>query len=134
MLEPLKLLIVTCSTVIAAPPHRDTTPRDTLVLAHEFTAPHEFARTTLEAGRVYRVEVMDANQLQVRTLRSGRQLPIIERSESFSRASHTLVFELHPSVTTTYEFRVGGLRTGAAPIRVWWDADGTKREKKLNQG
>lgn len=131
MLEQLGLLVTTLSMVVTPVPRPGTTPRDTLVLAHEFTAPHEFARATLEAGQVYRVEVMDAAQLQVRTVESGRQLPIIERSEAFSRASHTMVFELHPSVTTTYEFRVGGLRTGAAPIRVWWDADGTKREKKL---
>lgn len=131
MLGSLGLLAAALSTAVSPTPHRDTAPRDTLVLAHEFTAPHEFARATLEAGQVYRVEVMDAAQLQVRTLESGRQLPIVERSEALSRASHTLVFELHPSVTTTYEFRVGGLRTGAAPIRVWWDADGTAREKKL---
>jgi hypothetical protein len=133
MLGSLGTLLLSFATVLSAPGHRDTTPRDTLVLAHEFTAPHEFARATLEAGQVYRVELTDAGRLQVRTLHSGEQLPVIARTEPLGRASRTAVFELAPSVTTTYEFRVAGVSHGAAPIRVYWDAESSARRMKVKK-
>ena len=133
MLGSMGTLILSLTTLLPAPHSRDTTPRDTLVLAHEFTAPNEFARATLEAGQVYRVELTDASRLQVRTLHSGEQLPVVARTEPLGRASHTTVFELQPSVTTTYEFRVAGLSRGAAPIRVYWDADASARRAKVKK-
>ena len=51
----------------------DSTPpaRDTLILAHEFTAATEFVRLELDSGQVYRVEVTDGETVQVRALLSG---------------------------------------------------------------
>jgi hypothetical protein len=106
-------------------------PRDTLVLAHEFTASTEFARVTLDAGQVYRVELTDANTMQVRALLPGEQLPIVARNEPYPRASRTVVFELSPSVTTLYEIRVGGITGGAAPLRIYWDHHSTERRQKV---
>jgi hypothetical protein len=133
MLGSMGTLVLSLAMAMSAPHHRDTTPRDTLVLAYEFTAPNEFARATLEAGQVYRVELTDASQLQVRTLHSGEQLPVVARTEPLGRASHTMVFELQPSVTTIYEFRVAGLSRGAAPIRVYWDAKSSARREKVKK-
>lgn len=124
------MLMMSFATLLN-PGHRDTTPRDTLVLAHEFTAPNEFARAELEAGQVYRIELTDASRLQVRTLHSGEQLPLVTRTEPLGRASHTTVFEIAPSVSTVYEFRVAGLSHGAAPIRVYWDAESSARRAKV---
>jgi hypothetical protein len=116
----------------AAPVQRDSRPRgDTLVLSQDFSAPSEFARLTLEAGQVYRVELTDASALQLRTLNPGEQEPIVNRSETPSRASSTVVFEVAPSVTTTYEIRVGRFRRTSASIKVFWDANASARRKKV---
>ena len=106
-------------------------PRDTLVMAHEFTASTEFARVTLDAGQVYRVELTGATAMQVRALLPGEQLPIVARNEPYPRASRTVVFELSPSVTTVYEIRVGGITGGAAPLRIYWDQHSTERRQKV---
>lgn len=122
-------------SLLAAPSHADTTnrggSRDTLVLAHEFTAATEFARVTLDADQVYRVEVMDGSQVQVRALEPGAQNPLFNRIEAFPRASRTVAFELAPSVTTVYEIRVGGITRGAAAMRVYWDHHATARRQKV---
>lgn len=122
-------------TLIAASPiPQDSAPRDTLVLAYEFTASSEFTRVTLEAGQVYRVELTDGNAIQVRTLLPGEQNPFVARTETYPRASRTVVFELAPSVTTVYEIRVGGITRGAAPLRVYWDQHSTARRQKVIEG
>lgn len=118
-------------TLLTGSAQADSGARDTLVLVHEFTAPSEFARVTLESGQVYRVELTNGNSIQVRTLLAGEQNPIVARTEAYPRASRTVVFELAPSVTTVYEFRVGGISRGAAPLRVYWDHHSTARRQKV---
>lgn len=109
--------------------------RDTLVLAHEFSGPRtEFVRTTLEAGQVYRVEVTGARSAQIRTLEQGVQQPAFSRAESGVRASGTIVFELRPFATTTYEIRVSGIRDGSAPVKIWWDARASRARQKVQEG
>ncbi len=105
-------------------------PRDTLVLAHEFTGPRsEFVRVTLEAGQAYRVEVTGASELRVRALKSGVQQPLLTRTEAMARASHTISFELRPYATEVYELRVSGIRDGSAPVKIYWDATGSAQRK-----
>jgi len=129
------LILVTLFGTVAP---GDTTPvrpaRDTLVLAHEFTASTEFARVTLEAGQAYRVEVMDGGVVQVRALEPGAQNPVVNRTEAFPRASQTVAFELQPSVTTVYEIRVGRITRGAASMRIFWDHHATERRQKVIGG
>jgi hypothetical protein len=128
------LATIALTVIAASPVPFDSAPRDTLVLAHEFTAPSEFTRVTLEAGQVYRVELTDGTAIQVRTLLPGEQNPIVARTETYPRASRTVVFELAPSVTTVYEIRVGGITRGAAPLRVYWDQHSTARRQKVIEG
>ena len=111
----------------------DSTPpaRDTLVLAHEFTAATEFVRLELDSGQVYRVEVTDGETVQVRALLSGVQNPVFGKSENIPRASRTVSFELAPKVTAVYEIRVGRLTRGTAPVRVYWDQHATARRQKV---
>jgi hypothetical protein len=132
MLEILGTLALT-STLLSPTSAlaRDSTPRDTLIFSHEFTASTEFARVTLDAGQVYRVELTDGTAIQVRALLPGEQNPIVARTETFPRASRTVVFELAPSVTTVYEIRVGGISRGAAPLRMFWDQHSTARRQKV---
>jgi len=132
MLDTLGTLALTLT--LLSPPSaipRDTAPRDTLILAHEFSAPTEFVRVTLDAGQVYRVELTDGSAIQVRALLPGEQNPILARTESFPRASRTTVFELLPSRTTVYEIRVGGISRGGAPLRIYWDQHSTARRQKV---
>jgi hypothetical protein len=132
MLEGLGTLALTLTLLSPAPAiPRDSAPRDTLILAHEFTSPTEFVRVTLDAGQVYRVELTDGAAIQVRTLLPGEQNPIVARTESFPRASRTTVFELLPSRTTVYEIRVGGIGRGGAPLRVFWDQHSTARRQQV---
>jgi hypothetical protein len=133
MLESLSTiaLSLTLLTNAGAGAPDSSAPRDTLILAHEFTASTEFTRVTLDAGQVYRVELTDANTMQVRALLPGEQLPIVARSEPYPRASRTVVFELSPSVTTLYEIRVGGITGGVAPLRIYWDLHSTDRRQKV---
>lgn len=108
--------------------------RDTLVLAHEFSGPRsEFVRTTLESGQVYHVEVTGARSAQIRTLEPGVQQPAFSR-QSGVRASGTIVFELRPFATTTYEIRVSGIRDGSAPVKIWWDARASRARQKVQEG
>lgn len=113
----------------------DTPPRDTLVLAYEFSGPRsEFTRVTLEAGQVYRVEVTGARQAQIRTLEPGVQQPMLSRIEAGTRASGTVAFELRPHATTVYEVRVSGLTQGSAPVRIYWDASASRARHEHREG
>lgn len=107
-------------------------PRDSLLLAHEFSEPRsEFARVTLEAGQVYRLEVTGARAAQVRTLLPGVQQPVVAQLPSGTSASGTVVFELRPFATALYEVRVSDLTGGSAPVRIYWDADASKARQKI---
>jgi hypothetical protein len=116
---------------VGGTPAQDSTARDTLVLAHDFTASTEFVRITLDAGQVYRVELTDGSAIQIRALLPGERNPIVARTETYPRASRTVVFELAPSATTVYEIRVGGITSAAAPLRVYWDRHSTERRQKV---
>jgi hypothetical protein len=132
MLGSLETLALSLTLFAAGgSPARDSTPRDTLLLSHDFTASTEFVRIPLDAGQVYRVELTDGSTIQVRALRAGEQNPIVARTETYPRASRTVVFELAPSVTTVYEVRVGGIDRGAAPLRIYWDRHSTERRQKV---
>lgn len=105
---------------------------DSLVLAHEFSTPKaEFVRAWLEKGKVYRLEVTNARLLQVRSRTNGLQLPLTRRIEDMARPSNTVAFEIAPSFSAEYEFRVNGLFHGAAPVRVYEDGDATRRLRKV---
>jgi len=128
------LVALLMTAMLARGPNSLPPARDTLILAHEFTAATEFARVELAAGQVYRVEVTDGAVLQVRALLSGVQNPVVGKSEAFPRASRTVAFELAPSVSAVYEIRVGRLTRGAAPVRVYWDQHATARRQKVLHG
>jgi hypothetical protein len=131
--DPVMLAIALLAALTVGP-DSTTRARDTLILAHEFTAATEFARVELAAGQVYRVEVTDGAVLQVRALLSGVQNPVVGKSEAFPRASRTVAFELAPSASAVYEIRVGRLTRGAAPVRVYWDQHATARRQKVLHG
>ncbi len=125
------LLFAPAALAAQASPAR-LTVRDTLVLAHEFTTQRaEFARIELRAGQVYRVEVEDGFNVQIRTLSSGEQNPGFAKTEAFPRASRTIAFDVIPFVSTVYEIRVGQIRGAAAPLKVYWDASESARRQKL---
>jgi hypothetical protein len=127
----LSLLIVPAALVAQSTPVRNT-PRDSLVLAHEFTTQYgEFARVKLQAGQVYRVEVEDGSNVRILPLMSGEQKPRIVRLEPFPRASRTVAFDVVPFVSTVYEIRIGSIRGAAAPLKVFWDASATAHRQKL---
>ncbi len=108
-----------------------SSPKDSLVLAHDFTARGEFARVELEQGKVYRVEVTNARVLAVRNREAGTQLPFTRITEDLARPSNTVAFELEPSVSGEYELRLDGRTRGLAQMRVFLDAHATQRQQKV---
>jgi hypothetical protein len=125
------LAVTLLAAALVSGPDSLPPPRDTLILAHEFTAATEFARVELDAGQVYRVEVTDGDALQVRALLPGVQNPVLGKTEAIPRASRTVAFELLPSVSAVYEIRVGHLTRGEAPVRIYWDQHATARRQKV---
>jgi hypothetical protein len=126
----LSLLLAPVTAVAQASPVR-LTARDTLLLTHEFTAQHaEFQRIALRAGQVYRVEVEDGFNVQIRTLSPGEPNPRFATIEPFPRASRTIAFQVMPFVSTVYEIRVDRIRGAAAPLKVFWDASASARRQK----
>lgn len=103
-----------------------SSPRDSMVLAHDFTARGEFARVELEQGKVYRVEVTNARVLAVRNREAGTQLPFTRITEDLARPSNTVAFELEPSVSGEYELRLDGRTRGLAQMRIFLDAHATQ--------
>ncbi len=126
MLPPLLLVLATLFT-----PAPGSQIRDSLVLAHEFTARGEFARVELRAGQVYRLEVSGGSMVRLRPLGAGEPNPVVNSLREAPSASDAARFEIRPSVTAVYEVRVGAITRGTAPVRIFWDANATARRQKL---
>lgn len=126
MLAHLLLALTTLVTPATAP-----VKGDSLVLAHEFTSNTEFTRVDLQAGQVYRLEIVGGTRVRVRTLGAGEQAPEIIPLNALPSASNGNSFEIRPSVSTVYEVRVGAVTRGTAAVRIFWDANATARRQKL---
>jgi len=125
MLFPIALTL----TVALAGPAQS--PSDSLILTQEFNSRFEFARVELAAGKVYRVEIRGAHQIEIVPIESGTQNPRIFRQLGAEAASHTIEISIEPLVSGVYQIHVLPTSSADAPLRVYLDSRASTRRERV---